>query len=86
MPAAVGAGAPFLAACWLFAFSPTTRGAGPTALELIAVVCCVLAAISIFGIVPAIVLFNRPKCLVPPNLRDQPGYIDDRRARTGPAR
>ena len=37
------------------------------------------------GVHLAIVLFNRPRALVPPHLRDEPGALAERRGRTRPS-
>lgn len=61
------------------------RDGSPNALQIVALIFSVLAAIGILVIAPAIYLFNRPKCFVPPHLRDQPGFVEERRGRSGPA-
>jgi hypothetical protein len=86
MPAAVVGGLPLLIAGWLFALSPLARDAGPTVPQIIGAICFGVAVIAVLGIVPAIYLFNLPKCFVPPHLRDQPGFVEDSAGRTGPAR
>jgi hypothetical protein len=42
-----------------------------------------LSAVSIFVVVPAIMLFNEPKALVPPALRTEHGWIETRRRKNG---
>lgn len=82
MPAAVVAGLPLLAAAWLFVVSAPARQGSPNAPQVIALICSIVVIIDIFGVVPAIFLFNVPKRLVPPHLRNQPGFIKD--GREGP--
>lgn len=83
IPAGVLTGLPFLIAAWILAFDKPKHAVNPDAGQLVALACAVLVAIGIFAVVPAIVLFNRPRRLVPPHLRDQPGYLDERRYHTG---
>ena len=74
-PVAALAGAPLLAAAWIFELDPPNQGVRPGAVQVVAIVAFLLVVLDIFVLVPAIFLFNQPKRLVPPHMRDQPGLI-----------
>lgn len=79
LPVAVGAGLPFLTAAWLFVASPPSQHGTANPAQIAAVVLFMVAGVLIVGIAPLIFLVNRPRRLVPPHLRAQPGYLEDRR-------
>jgi len=79
MPAAAAGAIPLLAAGWLFAVGPHLPHLIASIFQVIGLVCFVLAALDILGIVPAIFLYNFPRRFVPPHLRDQPGFLAEAR-------
>jgi hypothetical protein len=75
MPVAVVTGWPFAFAMpWAFGLVESESALSNSALFTLAVLVVVG-----FALMVSIVLFNRPKRLVPPGLRQQPGLLQERR-------
>lgn len=69
----------WMASLTLVAFGAICQRLIPGDVGVWAAVGCLVISGLLLVPIALIVLINRPKALVPPHLRDQPGYISDRR-------
>lgn len=79
MPVVVAAGLPFLVSGWTFVFDEPSPNGPADAIQLFAVLGFVASLVAVFVLAPSVFLLNRPKLLVPPHLRQEPGYLTERR-------
>ena len=82
-PTFMAAGFAMLVVGWILAFESPNHGYGSALFIVVFGAVAVFLSSLIVG--PVVLLFNRPRWLVPPHLRGDPGYLEVRRRgrRTG---
>jgi hypothetical protein len=78
-PMGVLLGGLLLAAAWMFAISPPSQGGKPNVIQVVGLITFLLVVVLAITLLPTIFLFNRPKRLVPPHMRNQLGYFAEAR-------
>lgn len=79
LPIIIAAGVPMIVAGWVLALDYPQPGVRADGWQLLALFSILTVAFVVFLIAPCIVLFNRPRRLVPQHLRNSPGYLAERR-------